>query len=105
MIHRGELVTVKVYDFFAGCGGASSGFQAAGMEISFALDHEADAKATFEANFPNAHFEFSDIRDVSVDAVRLRVEAERPTPGAIQRVCAMSAFHQAKYEATELRSR
>ena len=59
MIHRGEPVTVQVYDFFAGCGGASCGFQAAGMEISFALDHEADAKATFEANFPNAHFEFA----------------------------------------------
>ena len=80
MTHRREPVTVQVYDFFAGCGGASCGFQEAGMEISFALDHDADARETFEANFPNAHFEFADIRDVSVDAVRLRVEAERPNP-------------------------
>ena len=71
---------VQVYDFFVGCGGASWGFQAAGMEISFALDHDADARKTFEANFPDAHFEFADIRDLSVDAVRSRVEAERPNP-------------------------
>ena len=73
-------MTIRVYDFFAGCGGASCGFQAAGMEIAFALDHDADAKASFEANFSNVHFEFADIRKVSVDAVRLRVEAERPNP-------------------------
>ena len=73
-------MTIRVYDFFAGCGGASCGFQAAGMEIAFALDHDADAKASFESNFSNVHFEFADIRKVSVDAVRLRVEAERPNP-------------------------
>ena len=71
-------MTVRVYDFFAGCGGASRGFQAAGMEISFALDHDADARASFRANFPDAHFEFADIRYVDVEAVKLRVEAERP---------------------------
>ena len=76
----GEPLTVQVYDFFAGCGGADCGFQAAGMEISFALDHDANAKKTFEANFPNAHFELVDIRDISVDVVRLQVEAERPNP-------------------------
>ena len=80
MIRRGEPVTVQVYDFFAGCGGASCGFQSAGMEISYALDNDADAKVTFETNFPSAHFEFADIRDVSLDAVRLRVEEERPNP-------------------------
>ena len=80
MIDRGEPVTVQVYDFFAGCGGASCGLQAAGMEISFALDHDADARESFEANFPDVHFEFADIRDVSVEAVRLRVEEERPNP-------------------------
>ena len=73
-------MTVRVYDFFAGCGGASCGFRSAGMEIAFALDHDADARASFEANFCKVHFEFADIREVSVDAVRLRVEAERPNP-------------------------
>ena len=80
MAHRGELVTVQVYDFFAGCGGASCGFRAAGMEISFALDTDSDAKATFKANFRSTHFEFVDIRDISTEEVRVRVEAEQPSP-------------------------
>ena len=73
-------MTVRVYDFFAGCGGASRGFQAAGMEIAFALDHDTDAKASFEANFPDVHFEFADIRKVSTEAIRLRVATDRPNP-------------------------
>ena len=28
----------RVYDFFSGCGGASCGFQSAGMEVSFACN-------------------------------------------------------------------
>ena len=78
--YRGEPPTVRVYDFFSGCGGASCGFRAAGMEISFALDHDADARASFEANFPDACFESLDIRDASVDAIRRRMESERPNP-------------------------
>ena len=50
------------------------------MKIVFALDHDEDAKASFEANFPDAHFESADIRKVSVEAVRSRVEAERSHP-------------------------
>lgn len=70
-------MTVQVYDFFAGCGGASSGFRAAGMNIAFALDHDVDAQASFKANFPDAHFEFEDIRNVSAEAVRSRIGDER----------------------------
>ena len=73
-------MTVRVYDFFAGCGGASCGFQTAGMEVSFALDYDLDARESFEANFPDAHFEFADIRNVCVEAVRCRVEGEQPYP-------------------------
>ncbi len=50
------------------------------MEIAFALDHDTDARASFQANFPNAHFEFVDIRKVSVDAVRSRMEGNRSDP-------------------------
>ena len=50
------------------------------MEIAFALDHDADAKESFEANFPRARFEFAGIRDASVEEVRLQVEAKRPDP-------------------------
>ena len=77
---RGEAVTVQVYDFFAGCGGATCGFQDAGMTISFALDHDADARESFKANFPDAHFEFADIREANLEAIRTRVEAARPYP-------------------------
>jgi len=73
-------MTVRVYDFFAGCGGASCGFRASGMEIVFALDHDADAKASFEANFSDVHFEFVDIRELEIETVRLRMEADRPNP-------------------------
>ena len=77
---NGDAVTVRVYDFFSGCGGASCGFRDAGMQISFALDHNADAKASFKANFPKAHFESEDIRDTSVDSIKLRMMSERPDP-------------------------
>ena len=80
MSRRGEPVTVRVYDFFAGCGGASCGFRTAGMKISFALDHDADARESFQANIPDARFEFADIRNASVETVRRRMESERPDP-------------------------
>ena len=73
-----DPMKIRAYDFFSGCGGASSGFQTAGMDIAFALDHDKDARRSFEANFPNAHFELADIRNTSVEAVRRRVESERP---------------------------
>ena len=50
------------------------------MKITFALDHDTDARASFEANFPDAHFEFADIRKVSVEAIRSRMEAEQSNP-------------------------
>ena len=51
------------------------------MEISFALDHDVDTKKSFEANFPNARFEFADICNVNVKAaVRRQIETERPNP-------------------------
>ena len=73
-------MAIQVYDFFAGCGGASCGFRSAGMEISFALDHDADVRESFQSNFPNVHFEFADIRTIGVDIVRHRIETERPNP-------------------------
>lgn len=50
------------------------------MKIAFALDHDVDARASFEANFPDAHFQFADIRKVSVETVRSLVEAEGSNP-------------------------
>lgn len=53
---------VKVFDFFCGCGGTSSGLKAAGMDIAFGLDNDQDAAATFKANFPKAVFRCGDIK-------------------------------------------
>ena len=50
------------------------------MEVSFALDSDADARRTFKANFSDVHFESADIRDVKVDDLRERVQNERPNP-------------------------
>ena len=60
---------MKVFDFFCGCGGASSGLQAAGMEIALGLDNDPDARRTFEANFPKAAFIGDDIANVSASAI------------------------------------
>ena len=73
-------MNIKVFDFFSGCGGASRGFQDAGMDIVFALDNDTDAHRTFKANFPLVQFEYTDIGDMSVDRVRSLVDAERPNP-------------------------
>ena len=72
--------TVKVFDFFSGCGGASRGFQDAGMEVVFALDSDPDARQTFQKNFPSARIEPGDIRETSEDSVHKLVAAERPDP-------------------------
>ena len=54
-------MSLGVFDFFSGCGGASKGFQNSGMEPVFALDFDKDAAATFRNNFPNAVVRVSDI--------------------------------------------
>lgn len=72
--------SVKVFDFFSGCGGASRGFEDAGMDIVFGLDWDADARRTFKKNFPAAHVESRDIRETSVDSVRKLVADHRPNP-------------------------
>jgi len=54
-------MTLKVCDFFSGCGGTSEGFQQAGLIPTFALDFDEDAARTYRENFPNATFSLSDI--------------------------------------------
>lgn len=60
---------VRVADFFCGCGGTSAGLRAAGMEIAFGLDFDAEASATFRRNFPEAVFVERDIRTVMASEV------------------------------------
>ena len=71
---------VKVFDFFSGCGGASRGFQDAGMDVVFALDWDGDAERTFRLNFPAATFEAADIRLVKERSVDELVAQQTPHP-------------------------
>jgi len=47
---------IAVFDFFCGCGGTSSGFKKAGLDIAFALDIDVDSQKTFTMNFPKTTF-------------------------------------------------
>ena len=71
---------IKVFDFFAGCGGASRGFQDAGMEIVYGLDCDADAAASLRQNVPGARVDTGDIRQSNAQELRGLVEQQRPHP-------------------------
>ena len=58
---------VKVFDFFCGSGGTSSGLKKSGMEIAFGLDSDPDCASTFLANFPEARFALTDIQAYPTD--------------------------------------
>jgi DNA (cytosine-5)-methyltransferase 1 len=60
---------IKVFDFFSGCGGTSAGFAQSGLDISFALEIDADAASSFAANFPKAKVICNDIRTTKVGAL------------------------------------
>ncbi len=70
----------RVFDFFSGCGGASRGFQNAGMAIVFALDWDRDAANTFEANFPTAKVQCRDIHESHAERIAQLVDRQRPHP-------------------------
>ena len=69
------IMPIKVFDFFAGCGGSSAGFRAAGLEPVFALDNDPDAKETFEANLPGVHYESTDIATFTAQKLQSYVDA------------------------------
>jgi DNA (cytosine-5)-methyltransferase 1 len=73
-------VPIQVFDFFSGCGGTSAGLRAAGMEIVLGIDNDAEARKTFERNFPEADFICKDINKVetrSIDKYTLKKPNER----------------------------
>ena len=80
---------IKVFDFFAGCGGTSKGFQDAGMDIVFALDNDPHAARTFRENFAGTqllvepefsegssgiHFLVQDIEEVPTESLQPLVD-------------------------------
>ena len=54
----------KVLDLFAGCGGLSLGFQAAGFEIAAAVENDPDAARSHGTNFHNGAPDHSKARDI-----------------------------------------
>lgn len=70
-------MTIKVFDFFAGCGGTSAGLRAAGLEVVFGLDFDENAGETFQANFPDATFVLNDIREFRPAELAALVEHHR----------------------------
>ena len=57
-------------DLFAGAGGATQGLKDAGFRVLAAVEYDADAAATFEANHPDVYMLPEDIRDVSPAVLR-----------------------------------
>lgn len=55
----------RVLDLFAGCGGLSLGFQAAGFELRAALEFDADAARSHGLNFHGGAQEHSRPRDIT----------------------------------------
>lgn len=56
----------RVLDLFAGCGGLSLGFQAAGFEIRAAIEFDPDAAASHGLNFHGSDAAHSRARDITV---------------------------------------
>lgn len=56
---------LRVLDLFAGCGGFSLGFQAAGCKISAAVEFDADAARSHGANFHPGDARHSIARDIT----------------------------------------
>ena len=68
---------VAVYDFFCGCGGTSSGFKKAGMDIAFALDIDRDAKSTFTKNFPETAFCDKSITELTISDLQQSLDKNK----------------------------
>lgn len=62
--------TLRVADFFCGCGGTSEGLRLAGLDVVLGLDFDAEASATYRRNFSHAAFIERDIREVDPAEVR-----------------------------------
>ena len=62
-------MTVRVFDFFSGCGGTSCGFAQAGLQIALGLDIDADSAETYKNNFPDADFIQADIKSLDTSVL------------------------------------
>ena len=62
--------TIKVFDFFSGCGGTSAGLRDCGMDIVFALDFDPETAKTFQRNFPNTRFALKDVTRYETNSIK-----------------------------------
>ena len=72
--------SIRVFDFFSGCGGTSAGLRDAGMEIAFGLDSDPDAAATFASNFPGARVFTRDVIGMRANSINKLVGTNRTAP-------------------------
>jgi DNA (cytosine-5)-methyltransferase 1 len=64
---------VNVLDLIAGVGGFSLGFKLAGYNIVGATDIDNDCKKTYELNFPNANYICADIKKLSTNNLKKKI--------------------------------
>ena len=69
--------TLAVLDLFAGCGGMSTGFEGAGLDVVCASDSWDVAAETYRRNHPDTQFVLGDIREKEVKKRISEVFADR----------------------------
>jgi DNA (cytosine-5)-methyltransferase 1 len=72
---------LKAVDFFCGAGGMTEGFEKAGIRVLAGIDIDHDCKETYEKNHPRSLFIESDIKRLSVEALKktLNLRINDPT--------------------------
>jgi DNA (cytosine-5)-methyltransferase 1 len=65
----------RVLDLFAGCGGLSLGFQAAGCEIAAAIEFDKDAARSHGTNFHPKDARHAEARDITITPPKKLTEA------------------------------
>ena len=77
---QADVVPIRVYDFFSGCGGTIVDLRQAGMNPVVALDMDSQAIKTFRLNFPQASTVEADIRKVSTRDLEIFFDRDRTAP-------------------------
>ena len=73
---KNSAISIRVYDFFSGCGGTSLGFHQSGIEHALAVDSCPDAIGTFEMNFANASAINEPIETLDVERIKTYFSSE-----------------------------